>query len=253
MCAELVSGLGMEYPLVYTDEFGTVKTSCHSDGHGFMFQLRGRTFRGQSFDCLYVDGCEMADLPPQEFSVKKIWSEHNNCYDGDLEGKFTITLPLRILGATEPAGKLMLSFDHRNNYVVDGILTLDGVTYTQTSQAGYGYVEDVLIGLECQLPAGVLLACCLTCRWSHFHPLGYGCIGYLGCLVDWPSAATISSDTDVEWAWHYAQEQNQFQYAQETWQCPRFQLVQPGEFGYLDYAYHRFDPKHPRSPTRSNP
>lgn len=216
-------GSVMEYPLVYEDEFGTVETACISDGHGFVFELRGWTFRGQAFDCLWVDGAEMADLPPDLFPVDN---------HGDLVGRFTITLPLGVLGAADSAGQMVLSFDYREGAVVEGTLTVDGAKYAQVS-GGWG-AEGNLIGLQHQLPSGVFLACCLSCRWAHFNPYGADDIGSLGCFVDWPGAATVSDKQDVSQAW---QDEGQFQYVQETWRCPRFRLIQLDEWAYKDWDY----------------
>jgi len=236
MDSEPSLGSVMDYPLVYEDEFGTVETTCRSDGHGFVFRLRGRTFRGRSFDCLWVDGSEMTDLPRDLFPVKSYGPENEF---GDLIAKFTIKLPLDVLGAAEPAGQLVLSFDCRDGDMVEGILTVDGAVYTQTS---CGWVEGNLIGLQRQLPAGVFLACCLSCRCSQFNPAGAQDIGSLGCFVDWPDMAAVSnkaeaSKGDVFRAWHEAQDQGKLQLVQETWLCPRFRLIQPGEPAYKDWDF----------------
>lgn len=231
----------VEYPLVCEDNFGTVETVCRSDGHSFVFELRGRTFRGRAFGCLWVDDSDMADLPPGSFPVRRYGPTSNSC---DLAAKFTITLPLGIVGAKQPAGHLVLGFDYRDDDVVDGRLTIDGAVFTQTS---CGWVEGNLIGLQLQLPPGMFLACCLSCRWSHFNPSGADDIGSLGCFVDWPDAATISNKPTVFRAWREAQEHDQFQYVQETWRCPRFRLIQPGELAYKDWDWfvHRKDGRVP--------
>ena len=221
MDVHLPPGAMVEYPLVYEDSVGMVETVCRSDGHSFAFELRGRTFRGQAFDCLWVDGSEMIELPPDLFPVQSFGSNNES---GGLVAKFTITVPLGVIGAGEQEGRLVVGFDYRDGDVVDGALTVDGVTYTQRT---HGWVEANLIGLQRQLPQGLFLACCLSCRWSQFNPLGADDIGSLGCFVDWPDADTVASKPEVFRAWREAQDHGQFQYVQETWRCPRFRLIQP--------------------------
>ncbi|MCL2422549.1 MAG: DUF6304 family protein [Micrococcales bacterium] len=208
----------VECPLVYEDELGSVETTCRSDGHCLVFDLRGRTFRGRSFNLLDVDGSQMEDLPRDRFPVDE---------RGDLVARFTMTLPVAVVGSDDPTAGLVLVFAYRDANAIDGTLTVDGVQY----RADAGWVEDVLIQIQRQLPAGVFIACCLSCRWSHYDPLGNNSFGDLACVVDLPDAATASAKGDVFRLWR-----GPLEYTQETWHCPRFRLLQPGEWAYKDWG-----------------
>ncbi|MCL2090780.1 MAG: DUF6304 family protein [Micrococcales bacterium] len=218
------------FPLTYEDCYGVVETTCWTDGHGLVFSLRGRTFRGCSFSLLDPDGTTMAELPDDLFPV----GTYGVSGDGDLLAKFTLTVPLAVTGAGQSAGNLTLTFDLRDlretkDYdYVDGCLELDGATYRSTR----GYVENLLIDVQEQLPDDVFLVCCLSCRWSHYTPCGNDDFGCLRCLRDWDDASTVSSKGDLFRAWS----SDAWVQVQETWCCPRFSLLQPGQWAYKDWG-----------------
>jgi len=101
-------GTAAAFPLTYSDAFGTAEVSCQVDGHGLAFELREHTFRGRAFNVLETDGMAMVDLPADQYPVDK-W--------GDLVAKFTLTLPIAILGSREPTGQLRLEFDRRKGRI----------------------------------------------------------------------------------------------------------------------------------------
>jgi hypothetical protein len=219
------------YPLRYEDRFGLVDTVCRSNGRELIFELRGRAFRGENFNLLDVDGPDdMASLPDDQFPVDRY---------GDLLACFTIELPLPVLGAVEPAAQLGLSFDYRDgdDCLIDATLRLDGALWRTTARRARGFVELCLIDLQRQLPDGVFLACCLSCRWSNYYPGGNPEFGAIGCFVAWPGAADIAGKGDTIHAWHDARRQQQVHLMQETWSCPLFRLLQPGEWSYKDWDW----------------
>jgi len=216
----------VDYPLTFEDQCGVVDTICRSDGRELVFSLRGCTFRGQCFDFLDVDGSDLAGLSANQFSFDQY---------GDVQGCFTITVPVGIVGGTESSAVVVMSFDYRNGgNLVGGMLTVDGAAY---QVAGKDDAESCLIGLQRQLPPGVFLRCCLSCRWSHYTPGGNGDFGDLGCFVDWPGAADIASKIDTFHAWDDARRHDQVVRMQETWSCPRFRLLNLGEWAYKDWDW----------------
>jgi len=231
----------VDYPLRYEDQYGVVDTVCHSNGRELALTLRGRTFRGGGFSVLDVDGSDIADLPKDQFPVDQY---------GGLKGCFTLTLPVPVIGSTNSSAVVVISFDYRDGAnLINSTLTADGISYQAVHKDD---AESCLISLQRQLPEGMFLACCLSCRWSHYWPGGNGDFGNLGCFVAWPGAAGIASKIDTFHAWDDARRHDQVVQMQETWSCPLFRLIQPGEWAYKDWDWAVQAPSRPDGSTRTS-
>lgn len=169
------------YPAVVTDRWGRFETTLVNDGQDFVLLLRGNRFESRS-----VGGFELVGSPLDG-------SEPPDLYESDLcSCVIEWRMPVRV--AFPNAGPAEMDLDARlalgdplprRGFRVDVVLTLrlpTGDVENAKPHEGHEDMEQALLDLQRQLPAGVRILACISCAFSDYHPAGWGFIGTMACF-----------------------------------------------------------------------
>lgn len=209
------------YPGTYSDRFGSVPITIHSDGRSLRTTIRDVMFFGTDLDGL---------APVQGVPADKL--RNFTLQHGDLCGcRFQCRIPLPVVvGAETMDGILDVDLELGSPGANGGIdqetlrlsLTVEG--NTTRSRGRSGWFEDELADIQAALPAGTYMRACINCAFSDYSPYGHGLFGNLACFRDHPREyLSVRSKEDIFRVWHLLTE-----YVQETHHCPQFLRRQPG-------------------------
>lgn len=213
--------------LRYKDKNGTVNTNLEIDGHRLHVQLRGIEFEGVDFE---------------SFESK----EKNSMFDysddwGDLTNfGMEFVLPMSVLELPSNTRVEQLSCKivakNKEETKIDLKLITSKGSWEVKDKREF---EDALIALQKLLPKGDFLKSCLTCRYSHYHPVGNGIFGSLHCFsLLQEEALKISDKFELMNLWRHEAVENELIFnVQETHLCDRFELVKKDDWVYKDWSF----------------
>ena len=78
---------------------------------------------------------------------------------------------------------------------------------------------------------------CLSCRYSHYHPVGNGIFGYLYCFITLKEEVLkVTDKAELMKLWKHKHIENQtILNVQETFFCDKFEPIQRGDWCYKDW------------------
>lgn len=206
----------LHFPLTYTDNNGTDHCTVLSDGYSLQFTLRGISFIGTSFNLLSFSSSD-SQLVKMRFNIDEYET---------LQGIFVVELPLPILWyQQETIATLKLMFDYRNDPN-----SIRYVYYYQehiiTSEKQFVFVEDLLLDIQKKLPPNSQLHCCMTCRYSHYHPVGNNDFGGLACFkLLSKEAEKVHDKLTVMALFEQSADEHKLHIVQETFLCSIYQPI----------------------------
>ena len=204
----------------YKDKHGTEKVELKTNGHELSLFLRGQEFRGICFETLecypYLeDSNDLIDFSIQ-FSLPLSLSYNEKKQVAEL--RCTV-----ILG--------------------DGQKTASTIVLTLVTDFGSfkvkerEYFEFALMALQKKLPLGMRIESCLSCRYSHYHPVGNGMFGYFYCFIAIKEEVLKVTDKfELMELWEDKHIENQtIVNVQETFLCDKFEPIERGDWCYKDW------------------
>lgn len=201
------------FPVTFTDANGTDNVQCYSDGYSLQLALRGIQLTGTSFNLLSFS---------EEDRQKALSVFVMDKFDM-IEGLFCVQLPLYIRENNQMiSGVLSLTFDYQNEKN-DLTFAFKYRHQTYSSSGVFSFVEDVLIALQKLLPEGCHLHCCMSCRFSSYHPVGNNDFGALACFRLMKNDIIIVDDKhSLMDLWDKSIKENQHITVQETFVCAEY-------------------------------
>jgi Family of unknown function (DUF6304) len=208
------------YPATYSDAHGSEPTTIANDSETLRLSLRGVAFMGRDFDSLEPTGAAPEQLRRFTLSQGCLCSCRIECRipvpiherGKLLDGTLSVEL---VLGAPTPNGGL----DREQLRI---ILEYDGRRIAGTGTSGW--FEDELLGIQAQLPEGVLIKACINCLYSDYSPYGHGLFGCMMCFRNLKAEYLKVTTKQEFWSVHGRQDR----FVQETYLCPEFERRIPG-------------------------
>ena len=212
--------------LRYKDKNGTVNTNLEIDGHRLNVQLRGIELEGLDFE---------------SFESKEKNSIFNYSDFGDLTNfSMEFVLPMSVLALPSNTRVEQLSCKivakNKAETKIDLKLITSKDSWEVKNKRDFEYA---LIDLQKLLPKGDFLKSCLSCRYSHYHPVGNGIFGSLHCFsLLQEEALKISDKFELMNLWTDEAVENELIFnVQETHLCDRFELVKRDDWVYKDWNF----------------
>ncbi|WP_193015387.1 MULTISPECIES: DUF6304 family protein [Gammaproteobacteria] len=204
---------GFSLPFYFCDSKGAEAGTLMTDGHSLQFILRDVLFNGSSFNLL--------SFP--EIKKEKVIKLFDIDEFDTVQGVFSIEYPITIMEAgIETIAPIILQFDYtddRND--ISYLFNYHGVSYK--SEGLFSFVENALIDLRQRLPNRCQINCCLSCKYSSYHPVGNNDFGDLACFKYAKNALSHVKDKyallDI---WDNTYQENQRSQVQETFICSEF-------------------------------
>jgi hypothetical protein len=156
-----------------------------NDGHEFTTEIRGVHFAGPDFDSLDPD----RSTRPEELALFHFISPGMSLCDCIIE----CDVPLQIVdgkGTSDAILHVRVSLGKARLPERGGIeaetlhLRLATGSVDYESNGTSGCFETELLSLHERFPRGSHLACCFSCDFSDYHPVGQGLLGYMLCFRD---------------------------------------------------------------------
>lgn len=204
---------GLTLPFYFSDCKGSEAGTLMTDGHLLTFILRDISFTGPSFNLLSfpeINKEEMIGL----FDIDEF---------DTVQGVFSIEYPITIVEAgLETIAPIILQFDYINDKNdISYSFNYHDVSYK--SEGLFSFAENALIDLRQRLPEHCQINCCLSCKYSSYHPVGNNDFGDLACFKSAKNALSYVKDKcsllDV---WDNIYQENQLFQVQETFICSEF-------------------------------
>lgn len=217
---------GASLPFYFSDRKGSETGTLITDGHLLKFTLRDVPFSGSSFNLLSF---------PEIKKEKVIGLFDIDEFDTVL-GVFGIEYPITIVEAgLETVTPIILQFDYTNDKEnISYSFNYHSVNYK--SERLFSFVENALIDLRQQLPNHCQINCCLSCKYSSYHPAGNNDFGDLACFKYAKNALSYVKDKcallDV---WENIYQENQLSQVQETFICSEFMHCSEEDWLYKCY------------------
>lgn len=201
------------FPVIFTDDYGTNDVLCYSNGYSLQLELRGIRLTGTSFNLL-----SFSDADRQKALATFVMDKFDT-----IEGLFCVKLPLSIQKDTVmTSGVLLLNFDYRNEKN-DITFSLEYNNQAYGTTGVFSFVEDILITLQKLLPEGCRLRCCMSCRFSSYHPVGNNDFGALACFrLMKCDVVTVDDKHSLMNLWDKSIKENKHITVQETFICPEY-------------------------------
>ena len=218
------------YPVTYTDRFAEEKACIFSDGSILYFTIRDTQFEGSDFEMLTSEEVDHSKFDFEEFADGS----------GDLTNfRMKITFPILIThNDTETRELLTCHIDVGDDSYLPAItntLELNTSFGKFTSNQKIEWFEDSILEIQKQLPKNTHIKNCLSCKHSHYHPVGNGMFGSLHCFKKIaPTPITSKDDLFDIWT-EEAVENNRIFNVQETFDCENHQFITPDDWVYKNW------------------
>ncbi|NOQ75240.1 MAG: hypothetical protein GQ574_24725 [Crocinitomix sp.] len=226
-----------KYEVIYQDKRSTETTSLKSNGSNMHLTLRGIDFEGLDFEML------TGEIDETKFDYEKFEDG-----SGALTNfKITIKMPLSLFDISE---KKTFTETLTIHIVVGETITikgLDSAINSLTLSTSFGdftftkeleWMEDVLIGIQKQLPDNIYLKTCLSCKYSNYSPYGNGMFGSIYCfkhLKDDLKELNGKHDLLDLWTAERVAEGKIFS-VQETFDCSEHQIPSKADWYYKSWS-----------------
>ncbi|MBG2874894.1 hypothetical protein I4902_05525 [Proteus alimentorum] len=213
-------------PFYFSDRKGSEAGTLMTNGHLLRFVLRGVPFSGPSFNLLSFS----------EINKEKVIGLFDIDEFDAVQGIFSIEYPLTIVEAgLETIAPIILQFDYTTDKEnISYSFNYHGVNYK--SERVFSFVENALIDLRQQLSNHCKINCCLSCKYSSYHPVGNNDFGDLACFKYAKNALSYVKDKcsllDV---WENIYQENQLSQVQETFICSEFTHCSKEDWLYKCY------------------
>lgn len=218
------------YPVTYTDRFGEEKARIFSDGSTLFFTIRDTQFEGSDFEMLTREEVDHSKFDFEEFADGS----------GDLTNfRMEITFPIIITHNNSETNELLTCFiDVGDTSSLNSILNTI-ILHTSfgkfTSNQKIEWFEDSILEIQRQLPQKTNIKNCLSCKHSHYHPVGSSMFGSLHCFQQIAPTNITSKDTLFDVWTEEAIENNQIFNVQETFDCEYHQFITPDDWVYKNW------------------
>ncbi|WP_353242435.1 DUF6304 family protein [Providencia sp.] len=213
------------WPLTYIDSYGSNHTTVTSDGYSLQFTLRGICFIGTAFNLLSFNLLEKQYVE-RHFDIDEYET---------LQGLFSVELKLPVMYCQQrDFANLKLAFDYcHNRNDITYIFNYQGQALT--SEQRFSFIEDLLFDIQQKLPQSTQLHCCMTCRYSHYHPVGNNDFGGLACFkLLRKQAEKVQDKSAVMALFEQSVEEGKHRVVQETFLCSSYQTIEE------NWCYKRF-------------
>lgn len=216
----------MTFPVIYTDNTGTVHTQFTSDGEMLRTTIRDTIFTGSNFDGLEKD--DPAQLPAG------VTLDHFQCVTNCT---FDITIPVKMRIAQTPvpatlAIRLLLRSGIQARYDRCSLIINGLNTYTLPDDNREFIMEGILSQFQKLLPEDTAFQCCYYCAFSHYHPIGNDTFGGMNCYRHLKKEVLgINSKHELMNLAH--QHAHHIPNTQETWYCGEFTEATPDTWRYI--------------------
>lgn len=218
-----------KYKATYEDKFGTENLEFQSNGSELKIELRGIEFSGNCFEEL-EGKIDKEKFEYIEFEDDKEIGDLTNC-------KFNLDIPINIVKDENEIQKLLqteVQVGESENYGIT--LKLESTINTISTSTKFGYFEDALIDIQNQLPKDEKIKCCLSCKFSHYHPAGNGMYGHLFCFKKVKEKANqIKSKDSLFDVWEIADKANKVFTIQETFVCEEHEFITNKDWNYSSW------------------
>lgn len=213
-----------KYPTLYQDKFGKETSEFSSNGSDLYITLRGIEFEGGCFEAL-EGKIDKSKFEYVEFQGEENFGDLKNC-------KFKVIFPAKfIVSNEEKIGSLKaeIQLEHKEDYGVKLLFQFKSIQISNSKS--YGHFESAIIEIQKKLPNNFKLKNCLSCKYSHYHPLGNGLFGDLYCFkkIKGKTKKIINKETLFS-AW----DKNVFN-TQETYDCEDHKFVESNKWYYKDW------------------
>ena len=220
-----------KYQTTYKDKFGIEKSEILSDGSELNINLSNLDFSGRCFELL-EGKIDKMKFEYEVFEENEALGDLTNC-------QFIVNFPVKLFKHKKVITELIqadIVIGENNNYGVK--LTLKSKEFDILNSNRYDFFEDALINIQKQLPNDVVLRICLSCKYSHYHPLGNTMFGGLFCFkaikekID--EIKTKDSLLNL-----YEMNHNDFKGipVQETFDCTEHIFISENDFNYSNWKY----------------
>lgn len=215
------------YKLIFEDKFGIETTDCFTDGSLLYTKIRGCLLEGSSFN-LFEPKSNDIDLFKNNFETR----------GGCIIGLFTLLIPFTIdTDGIEHHTELKLVFDYRKDTHIRISTKYGGINYASANS--FGWVEDAMCHLQSLLPKSAHFHCCLSCKYSHYHPIGSNDYGSLLCIkaIDPKYHDKISDKDSLMYILDHTKNSSIIEQVLETYYCPQYQNLNKGDWMYKSYTF----------------
>ncbi len=216
------------YKTTYKDKRGIETSEIHSNGSEMNISLRGINFQGDCFETLE------GKIDETQFDYIK----YKNYASGDLtDCVFEVRMPIQLIcNKQEIEGIIYAQINLGTTKPYGVYLKLETKEHSISNTKYYGYFENALIALQNQLPTNIKIKTCLSCRYSHYHPVGNGMFGGLHCFKNIKSIAqTIQSKYTLMDTWEKAKKEQTIFNVQETFDCSEHEFITNKDWNYSDW------------------
>lgn len=210
------------YPTLYTDTMGTEHCFFESDGKQLYINIRGCMLEGRSFDDLSLQNTDAIVQPGITL------------HDGTLTNcRLQVTMPLLVSqhDATE-AATLQIQMQlqqEKETMVIACSIDVKDKTYQLPHQPFLSF-EYLLPALQKQLPQGLYIKSCLFCAYSNYSISGSEGFGTLICFKAIKEKIVAVNNKE-----YYSAIPSEYGlFVQETYCCPEFHKIMPGQWQYKD-------------------
>jgi hypothetical protein len=221
-----------KYQTIYKDKFGIEKTEIISNGSELNIQLRGLDFSGRCFELL-EGKLDKMKFEYEVFNENQVLGDLTNC-------NFIVTFPVTFLKHNKEVKEHIqadIVIGERYNYGVKLILKFSEFDILNTNR--YDFFEDALINIQDQLPNYMILKTCLSCRYSHYHPLGNAMYGGLFCFKAIKEKMDkIKEKNSLLNLYGINQYNIKGTPVQETFDCDEHNFISENDFNYSNWKYH---------------
>ncbi|MCT4615593.1 MAG: DUF6304 family protein [Marinifilaceae bacterium] len=217
-----------KYKTVYRDKFGSETSEMESNGSELKITLREINFTGRCFELLEGEKIE------SKFEYDNTANSENI---GDLTNcEFEIKIPIKIWAGKIDAVdiKANIRIGNLDNYGV--LLTMNSILYGDLKSKRHDFFEDALIEIQEQLPETATIQTCLSCKYSHYHPLGNSMFGGLFCFKANKAKANQIYDKESLLNLYEASQKDFIGIpVQETFDCSEHILITKNDFNYSNW------------------
>lgn len=219
-----------KYQYEFCDRFGCEKGIIHANGSDLFLSLRGIEFEGIDFECL--------ELQTALYKDKIFTIDESNCLTNfsikvyfPVKIKHNNTISEEIIVITIEVGILMKISSSCNTVELQ---TAFGYFHSKNKVECF---ENSILEIQNQFPNNTQFITCLSCRCSHYHPVGNGMFGHLYCFKNIKEKLSSINDksTLMDLLTAEAVDSGTIYNVHELFDCPEFEYITENDWVYKDW------------------